>query len=235
LVKSKVSCTGTVDTDYDFNRDFLLKDYQGWLQTIVHSVLRKFSKNNRWDFDELMGEAYLALCESAQKFNPEYSHSLLGYAKPYIYKRIHEFISVNMYTFKVRYYNIRHDQDKVDTVNRMERELWSDHKGNEESPRAHYSPNMDTFFDTPLTNHPSGHKAVEEQVELAENTAILKQLVNTELASKERRALVRRHRHDESFQQIGDKLGVSKESARRIYQRGLEKLRFKATEAGIND
>ena len=229
VTKSKVSAVGTVETDYDFKRDFELKDYENWLRGIVHSVIKRFSRNTRWDFDELMGEAYLALCEKAESFNPDYSNSLLGYAKQYIHQRLYEFISVNMYTFKVRYYNIRHDEEKLETVNRMESTLWSDHKS---SPNRGLDSESE-LSSTPLQMHASGHMTPDNELALIEECEILRGIVNNDLKKRERRTIVRRHRDGESFQQIADKLGISKESARRVYHQGMEKLKVKAAQAGI--
>lgn len=231
VVKSKVSSVGTVETDYDFIRDFELKDYENWLRGIVHSVINKFSKNTRWDFDELMSEAYLALCEKAESFNPEYSNSLLGYAKQYIHQRLYEFISVNMYTFKVRYYNIRNDEEKLETVNRMESSLWSDHKSKPNNGLDSES----ELSGTPLQMQASGRITPDKQLALIEECQILKGIVNNDLKKRERRTIVRRHRDGESFQQIAEQLNISKESARRIYHQGMEKLRIKAAQAGIRD
>ncbi len=230
LVKqSKVQFNGTVDIDYDFKKDFIADDYEPWLRKLVHGVMKKFSQNSRWDFDELMSEAWLALCESAEKFNPEYSNSLLGYAKQYILNRLHEFISVNMYTFKVRYYNIRHDEEKLANVNKMEANLWTDHKS-----KGNISSDGETF-DTPLEAHSSGLLPVDEQLALNEQCGIIKNIVNKDLKKRERRAIVRRHRDEESFQEIGNNLGISKESARRTYIKGMEKLKTKAAKAGIKN
>jgi RNA polymerase sigma factor (sigma-70 family) len=226
--QSKVSFTGTVETDYDFKRDFQMKDYENWLRGIVHIVLKNVGNNARWDFDELMGEAFLALCESAESFNPEFNNSLLGYAKPHIFNRLYHFCSRSFSTFKVRYYNIYKDEEKMAKVKHMEQTLWTDNK----SKGQEVSSDGDVL-ETPLEAHASGQMQVDDELALTEECEILRNIVNSDLKKRERRAIVRRHRDNESFQEIGDKLGISKESARRTYIRGMDKLKTKAAQAGI--
>lgn len=225
--QSKVTKDGLVPADYNFNEDFHKKDYEPWLKGIVKEVMNKFSTNPRWDFDELMSEAWLALVESSQSFDPTISNSFLGYSKPYIYKRLLEFVGVNMYTFKVRYYNIKDDPAKLERVNRLENTLWTDSKS---TPMQ----TDDGEMLTPLDTATSGINT-EQVAALKEETDIVRNIVMTDLPRKQRRALIRRFKLDESYREIGKHLGCSAESARNLVLKGLEKLKWKVKDAGILD
>lgn len=212
--------------DYDFDKDFEKKDYEPWLRKLVKETLGKFAPNPRWDFDELMSEAWLALVESSQTFDPKVSNSFLGYSKPYIYKRLLEFIGVNMYTLKARYYNIKDDPEKMERINNIEGALWTDSKYKPQSGSAGESL-------TPLDTATSGVNT-EECVALKEETDIVRNIVNSELPKKQRRALVRRFKFDESYREIAKHMKCSPEAARHLVITGLEKLKWKAKDAGIN-
>lgn len=206
---------GLVPEDYDFNRDFSKKDYEPWLKNIVNQISVKFSTNPRWDFDELMSEAWLALVESAQSFNPKISNSLLGYAKPYIYKRILEFIGVNMYTPKVRYYNIKDKPEELERVNQLETSILTDGD----------IMNIDGEEFSPLDLAPSGIN-VEHDVIAKEQSGIINNALNKKLTKRQKRAIVGRFKYDKSFKEIAKDLGCSTESARYITTKGLEKLKY---------
>lgn len=226
---SKVTKNGLVPEDYDFDKDFQKKDYEPWLKKLVKEVQSKFSNNARWDFEELMSEAWLALVESSQTFDPKISNSFLGYAKPYIYKRLLEFVGVNMYTFKVRYYNIKDDPEKLERVNRLENTLWTD---------AKHSPISSSMDDgeslTPLETASSG-LSVETEAGQKEEVEIVRNIVNGELPAKQRKALIRRFKFDESYREIGKHLGCSAESARNLVIKGLDKLKHKVQKEGIKE
>lgn len=218
-----------VPIDWDFYEDFAPEKYERWLHGIVHEILKRFSPNARFDHEELMSEAWLALCESGEKFNPEYSDSFLGYAKPHIQNRIKEFISTNMYTFKVRYYNLKKNPERLKRANYDEAMVWTDSKG-----AAKVDLPGDAYM-SPLEAHPSGTLEPDDQVAQDEQHAIVRNAVNKELKKRERRAIVRRHREGESFREIGEALGISGESARRLYNKAIEKVETKIRQAGIRD
>jgi RNA polymerase sigma factor (sigma-70 family) len=220
-----------VSEDYDFDKDFEKKDYEPWLRKLVKETLGKFSPNPRWDFDELMSEAWLALVESSQTFDPKVSNSFLGYAKPYIYKRLLEFIGVNMYTLKARYYNIKDDPEKMERINRIESALWTSSKGQAECKGM--VSHEEGYKLSPLDTATSGVNT-EECVAIKEETDIVRQIVNTELPKKQRRALVRRFKFDESYRDIAKHMKCSPEAARHLVITGLEKLKWKVKDAGIN-
>jgi len=95
-----------VPIDFDFDRDFESIDYEGLLKDRVNHIIKKFGKNSRWDFEELISEARLALCESGKNFQPEYNNNFANYARVHIDRRLKEFISRNMYTVNAKYYSV---------------------------------------------------------------------------------------------------------------------------------
>ena len=225
----RLSNRGTVETDYNFFDDYNEADYDNWLRGIVHGVIRSFarSRNARYDFEELMSEARLALVESMSKFNPEFNNSPLGWAKPYIIQRLHEFLSTNLFTFKVRYYNIRDDEEKLQRVYNMEAGLWSESRGGQ--PIVDGDETL-----TPLESHPSGQLDVDDQVALNEERKIMRDIVN-ELPKKERKVIVRRHRDGMSMKDIAKSMGISRQYVFLLYNKGIEKLRCRAAEHGVTN
>lgn len=231
---SKVSKNGLVPIDYNFQKDFIKSDYEPWLITIVSDLSGRFSKNPRFDFDELMSEAWLALVESSQSFNPEYSNSFLGYAKPYIYKRLLEFISINSYTFKVRYYNIKNDQEKLDKVNAQEGKIWTESQvGSYFDEKNNAAEDKNYSHSNSLNSHSSG-MATDDLIAHREELSIIREIVNTDLTTNQRRAIIERFRNDATFDEIGKILHVSNESARKTVQKALSKIKYKAKDAGIS-
>lgn len=224
-----LSNRGTVEPDYDFFAEYKPEDYDNWLRGIVHGVIRSFarSRNARYDFDELMGEAQLALVESMKEYNPDFNNSPLGWAKPYIIKRLHEFLSTNMFTFKVRYYNIRDDEEKLKKVYNMEAGLWTESRGSQAVVDGD-----ETL--TPLESHPSGQLDIDDQVALNEERKIMRQLVN-ELPVKERKVIVRRHRDGMSMNDIAKSMNISRQYVFRLYNKGVERLKHRAAEQGVTN
>lgn len=216
---------GLVDETFDFNKDFKKEDYEKWLYEIVNKTLKKFGKSKRWDKDELMSEAWLALTESAQSFNPEYSNSFLGYAKPYINNRLKEFVSVNKYTLKARYYNIKNDQEKLDKLNLIEKQMIHEklsHTDDESYRSLEYLV-------------PSGESAPIDYCAQKEEFGIINSIIKNDLNNKERKAIISRFKEDASYEEIGKQLKCSSEYARVITKNALERLKYKVKNAGIKD
>ena len=108
-----------VDLDFD--------KYDKYIQGIVNRFYRKLPPNSRWDREEFYSEAWLALCDCATNYyNSEYNDSLKAFAHPYIVKRLSEFMAVNMYSLKARYYNVKKNEKNFARINWLERTIWSE-------------------------------------------------------------------------------------------------------------
>ena len=216
--------TEEVVVDYD--------KYKEYIERIVNRFWKKLPPNPRWDKDELRGEAWLALCECAEHyFNPEYNDSLKAFAYPYIIKRLSEFMAVNMYTLKARYYNVKKNADAFERINWLERTIWSESKGGSSSNAKSSEAAADDT--NPLLSHPSGTPPTADIVADKEEQDIIKSIVNEDLPKRERRAIVRRFRDGESYREIGERLNVSPETARKLVLRGLKTIEKRAKDAGI--
>lgn len=207
--------------------EFNSKEYEKWIYDTVWSVMSKFGRNPRWDFDELVSEAWLAFTESRKSFNPEYSTSLTAYARPYIYKRLLEFINVNMYTFKVRYYNIKDDKAKLEALNRIENGILTETSGS-------LPTTVDGTIVPPYELAQSG-VSLDEEVCRNEQIEIVRDILQNQLTAKQRRAIKMRFDDELSYRQIGQALGCSSESARNLVNKSIEKIKFRVKDAGINN
>lgn len=202
------------------------EQYNTYIRNIAARFWKKLPKNARWDLDDFVSEAWLALIECAERYyNPEYNDSLKAFAYPYIVKRLSEFMATNMYSLKARYYNVKNDEEKFARINFLERTMWSE----SQSPSS-----VGGDEDNPILAKPSGIESIMDEVAAEEEKEIIKEIVNDKLPMRERRAIVRRYRHGETYRDIGTRLGVSAETARKLVMRGLEKIKKKAQDAGID-
>jgi len=215
---------GNPAVDYD--------KYKEYINRIVARFYRKLPPNSRWDRDEFTSEAWLALCDcQANYYNPDYNDSLRAFAYPYIIKRLSEFMAVNMYSLKARYYNVKKNEENFAKINWLERTIWTE----SQTKSAHTdSAGADKYNDNPLNNKPSGIMSMMDEAAKQEELNIIHEIVNEELPKKERRAIVRRFRDGDSYRKIGQRLSVSPETARKLVIRGLEKIKKRAKDAGIN-
>lgn len=204
----------------EFFDSFEKENYEKWLRKLVHKTMKPFSRNPRWDFDELMSEAWLALCESASKYNPEYCNSLHKFAGPYIVNRLKKFIGQNMYTLNVYYYNIAKDKEKVSAINKIENNLWTDNKS-------------DGTQISPIHSHVSGEMPVDEKAELKESCNIIRDIVNNDLTKREKLVLIKRYRDDKSFTDISKELKFSTKTIKQTFDKGLQKLKTNSKKKGI--
>jgi RNA polymerase sigma factor (sigma-70 family) len=202
--------------------------HKKYIDRIVRRFIKDLPPNSRWDKDEFTSEAWLALCKCADKYyNPDYNDNLMAYAYPYIIKRLSEFMSVNMYSLKARYYNVKNNEKTFAKINWLERTIWT------ESQKSNGGGDDDSH-DNPLLSKPSGIVSIVDEAGNKEEVDIIQEIVNEELPDRERRAIVRRFRDGESYREIGKKLNVTHETARRLVIRGLKTLKQKAQNAGIN-
>lgn len=206
---------------------FDTKEYEKWIYDTVWSVMSKFGHNRRWDFDDLVSEAWLAFMESRSRFNPEYSTSLTAYARPFVYKRLLEYINVNMYTFKIRYYNICDDKEKLEALNRLENGILTESSGVQATT-------SDGLVVSPLELAASGFSH-EEEFDRNEEISIVRDILNSHLSPKQRKAILMRFEHDMSFREIGVEIGCSAESARSLVNKAMDKVRFRVKDAGITN
>jgi RNA polymerase sigma factor (sigma-70 family) len=207
-------------TEFNFKKDFKLEAYEPFLRGVVKEVQKKFSSNPRWDFDELMSEAWLALVQSSETYNPEYSNNFLYYARSLIYVRLLDFISSNIYTFKAKYYNIKNDENKLQQINFLENSIFTETKNT--SPEK----------DNPLLSVPSGLDIASEIAD-KEETNIIGEIINTKLNKKQKEAISLRFKDDLSYREIGEKIGCSGEEARRIVLKSVKKIKHGAIDAGL--
>ena len=200
--------------------EFKPEDYKGWLESIVWTSIKRFPPNARLDFEEFMSEALLALVESVEKFNPQYNNSLRAWARPYIIKRLSEFMAINLYTLKVRYYNVKNNEAKLAEANLLENTLMTD-------ARSSVGEN-----ENPMYSAPSGISTYE-LVALKEEVDVIKHIVNDNLPVREKRAIVLRFKHGKTYQEIADKIGCCTETARQLVKRGIKKIKERAENVGI--
>jgi len=214
-----------------------IEKYTPYIQKIARRFYKKLPPNSRWDFDEFVSEAWVALIECAQNYyNPAYNDSLKAFAYPYIVKRLSEFMATNMYTLKARYYNVKQNEENLEKINWLERTLWSESQSTFANGRGgNNEGKSDALKANPLLSKPSGIESIMDEVAELEEQDIIKEIVNSDLPPKERRAIVRRFRDGETYKDIGRRLNVSAETARKLVMRGLEKIKRKALDAGIND
>lgn len=223
-IKPTFDTDDSIDPKEKVELDF--DKYNKYIRSIAARFWKKLPKNARWDYDEFVSEAWLALVECAEKYyNPEYNDSLKAFAYPYIVKRLSEFMATNMYSLKARYYNIKNDPEKFADINELERTMWSESQQGKTSAED---------VDNPMLAKPSGIESIMDECAEEEEKDIIKGIVNTRLPMRERRAIVRRYRNGETYREIGARLGVSAETARKLVMRGLEMIRKKAEDAGIN-
>jgi RNA polymerase sigma factor (sigma-70 family) len=199
-------------------------DYVAYINGIARRFFNKLPSNSRWDIDEFRSEAWLALYECAARYyNSEYNDNLKAFAYPYIVKRLSEFMANNMYSLKARYYNVKKNEENFAKINWLERTLWTESQCGD--------PVDDE--DNPILSKPSGITSMMDEAGSKEETDIIKGIVNEDLPTRERRAIVRRFRDGETYRAIGARLGVSAETARKLVIRGLERIKEKAENAGV--
>lgn len=204
------------------------EEYKSYIDRIARRFYNKLPRNSRWDLDDFRSEAWLALLECAERYyNPDYNDSLKAFAYPYIVKRMSEFMSVNMYSLKGRYYNIRKNDEQFARMNWLERTIWS------ESQKTKYNDIPLDDEDNPMLAKPSGIESMMDEAAHQEEVNIIKGIVNEQLPTRERRAIVRRFRDGETYRAIGKRLGVSAETARKLVIRGLERIKERAENEGI--
>lgn len=216
--EQKIEPGEIVEIDYE--------EYKSYIERIARRFYNKLPRNSRWDIDEFRSEAWLALCECNELYyNPDYNDSLKAFAYPYIVKRMSEFMATNMYGLKARYYNVRKNEENFAKINWLERTMWTESQSGEPADDE----------DSPMLSKPSGITSMMDEAAKEEELQIIKDIVNEELPTRERRAIVKRFRDGETYRSIGSKLGVSAETARKLVLRGLNRIKERAENAGISD
>ena len=110
-------------------------------------------------------------------------------------------------------------------MNWLERTMWSESQSSSDSSDEY----------NPILSQPSGVTSTADEVANKESQEIIQNIVNNELPKNERRAIVRRFRDGETYKEIAARLNVSTETARNFVFRGLEKIRKKAKNAGLDN
>lgn len=187
------------------------QEHKIFIKKIATSCAKRYSKNPRWDRKELESVAWVSFLESYATFDESKNISFEAYASNNIINAIHHFISVNMFTLKTNYVNIKKKPEVLNGAIDTEKHLKSiDYSyENEDSIQANVPA--------------SGYGTIKDIIKNDTKQFIQSKLQN--LSPLQKQIIRMRFVEDMTLDAIGQSLGYSKSNILIQYNQVLDILK----------